>query len=345
MGHKINLVSFDESIEVEQDETILEIALEENISLPFGCASGNCGACKSKLILGEVEMRSYSTFALTDDEKSRGIILPCRAEPRSNCSVAIMNFDDALSHPLKHVQGEVVAVEKLTHDIAGIRVKLSESLQYTSGQFANVAFPGLPAREYSFATPSSSNEIEFHIRRMGDRGVSAFVFDEMNVGEPISVHGPLGFAFLRKEETGPIYAVAGGSGIAPIRAILAEAVQKEGANLRPVRLWFGVKTEDDVYLENELQNLQREWPNFKLDIVLSEPNKSTSRRTGLVTEAIQSDLLDMGTEALDGARVYIAGPPPMVESSRALFVDAGMDASRIHADAFYTQEDKASLNS
>ena len=105
MGYKINLVSFDESIEVEQDETILEIALEENISLPFGCASGNCGACKSKLILGEVEMRSYSTFALTDEEKSRGIILPCRAEPRSDCSLAIMNFDDALSHPLKHLQG------------------------------------------------------------------------------------------------------------------------------------------------------------------------------------------------------------------------------------------------
>ena len=344
MTHKIKLVSFDETIEVEQDETILEIALEENISFPFGCASGNCGACKSRLILGDVEMRSYSTFALTEDEKSRGIILPCRAEPRSDCSLAIMNFDDALSHPLKHLQGEVVAVEKLTHDIAGIRVRLSEKLEYTSGQFANIAFPGLPAREYSFAIPSGSNEIEFHIRRMGDRGVSAFVFDEINIGEPISVHGPLGFAFLRKEETGPIYAVAGGSGIAPIRAILAEAAQNEGAKLRPVRLWFGVKTEDDVYLEKELQNLQREWPNFKLDIVLSEPNKPTSRRTGLVTEAIQSDLLDMGTKALDGARVYIAGPPPMVESSRTLFVGAGMDASRIHADAFYTQEDKASLN-
>jgi len=345
MSHKINLVSFNENIEVAQDETILEIALEENISFPFGCASGNCGACKSRLILGEVEMRSYSSFALTEDEKSRGIILPCRAEPRSNCSIAIMNFDDALAHPLKQLQGEVIAVEKLTHDIAGIRIRLLEPLEYTAGQFANIAFPGLPAREYSFATPSGSDEIEFHIRRMGDRGVSAFVFDEMNVGEPISVHGPLGFAFLRKQETGPIYAVAGGSGIAPIRAILAEAAQNEGANSRPVYLWFGVKTEEDVYLEKELQNLQRVWPNFKLDIVLSEPNKPTSRRTGFVTEAIQSDLLEMGKSKLDGARVYIAGPPPMVESSSALFIDAGLDATRIHADAFFTEQDKASLNS
>ena len=344
MSHIVNLVTFDEKIEVGPDETILEIALEENISYPYGCASGNCGACKSRLILGNVEMRSHSSFALTDDERARGIILACRAEPRSDCTLAVMNYDDALSHPLKQLQGEVISVQKLTHDIAAIRLRLSEPLEYTAGQFASVAFPGFAARDYSFATPPMDNEIEFHIRRMGDQGVSAFVFDELEVGELVAVHGPKGFAFLREQETGPIFAVAGGSGLAPIRAILTAALNHSKTTQRPINLWFGARTESDIYLEEELKALQSACPSFKADIVLSEATDDSLRRTGLVTEAIRSDLEKLGTQALDGARAYLAGPPKMVEAAQEIFTAAGLDNSRIHADAFYTEEDKAALD-
>ena len=140
-------------IEVEADETILEIAVEENIPYPFGCRSGNCGACKSRLVLGEAHMREHSSMALTADEAARGLVLACRAEPRSDCTLAVVNYDDALAHPLKQLVGEVSAVEKLTHDIAAVQIALPEPMDYTAGQFAAVAFPGFPARDYSFASP------------------------------------------------------------------------------------------------------------------------------------------------------------------------------------------------
>ena len=91
---------------------------------------------------------------------------------------------------------------------------------------------------------------------MRDQGVSAFVFDELEVGEPVAVHGPMGFAFLREQETGPIFAVAGGSGLAPIRAILTAALNNSKTTQRPINLWFGARTESDVYLEEELNELQ-----------------------------------------------------------------------------------------
>ena len=75
MTHTITLLTFDEVIEVEADETILEIAVEENIPYPFGCRSGNCGACKSRLVLGEAHMREHSSMALTADEAARGLVL------------------------------------------------------------------------------------------------------------------------------------------------------------------------------------------------------------------------------------------------------------------------------
>jgi ferredoxin len=51
------------------------------VDYPFGCQSGNCGACKSHLVKGEVTMEGYSEFALRDEEKARGLILACRAVP------------------------------------------------------------------------------------------------------------------------------------------------------------------------------------------------------------------------------------------------------------------------
>ncbi|MGZ0187668.1 MAG: 2Fe-2S iron-sulfur cluster-binding protein [Alphaproteobacteria bacterium] len=340
MTYAVRLLTFDEEIEVAEDETILEIAMEENIPYPYGCASGNCGACKSRLVLGEVEMRTHSTFALTEEERERGLVLACRAEPRSDCTLAVLNYDDSLAHPLKRLGGEVCAVEKLTHDIVSIRIQLSEPMAYTAGQFASVAFPGLAARDYSFAAPPSEDgQVEFHIRRMGDGAVSAFIFDELAVGEPVAVHGPMGFAFLREKETGPIFAVAGGSGLAPIRAILQSALTAEDSDGRPVRLWFGARDEVDVYLEDELKAL----PGLEMSVVLSEPTGETKRRSGFVTTALEEDLKALGAQALDGARAYLAGPPVMVEAAIEIFRAAGLDQSRIHADAFYTEADKAAL--
>lgn len=344
MTHTITLLTFDEVIEVEEDETILEIAVEENIPYPYGCRSGNCGACKSRLVLGEAHMRDHSTMALTADEAARGLVLACRAEPRSDCTLAVVNYDDALAHPLKQLVGEVTSIEKLTHDIAAVRISLPEAMDYTAGQFAAVAFPGFPARDYSFASPPDDPaQLEFHIRRMGDDGVSAFVFDQLAAGEPVAVHGPMGYAFLREAETGPIFAIAGGSGLAPIRAILQSALAKPGLAERPVRLWFGARTEADVYLETELQALAEAHPAFRYEIILSEPATDSTRRHGFVTDAFKADLAALGGDALDGARAYLAGPPVMVEAGVEIFKDAGLEQARIHADAFYTEADKAAL--
>ena len=258
----------------------------------------------------------------------------------TDCSVAVLDYDDVLGHPLKRLAGQVTAVERLTHDIAAVRIKLAEPLAYTAGQFASVAFPGFAARDYSFATPPSKDGVvEFHIRKMGDGGVSAFIVDELAPGEPVAVEGPMGFAFLREKETGPIFAVGGGSGLAPIRAILQAAHAGESRAGRPVRLWFGARDERDVYLEEELKALAA----TDMAVVLSDPDGETERRTGFVHEALKADLAALGPDALDGARAYLAGPPPMVEAAELVFREAGLARDRIHADAFYTEEDKAAL--
>jgi ferredoxin len=88
MSFKVRITSADRTIDVPARTTILDAALDAGLSFPFGCQSGNCGACKSLLVTGEVTMKGYSEFALSDEEKARGLILACRAVPRAACEVA-----------------------------------------------------------------------------------------------------------------------------------------------------------------------------------------------------------------------------------------------------------------
>ena len=70
MSYKVKINNKD-IIEVDTGNTILEVALENNIDFPHGCRSGNCGACKSKIISGDVEMSPYSEFALEEEDKNK----------------------------------------------------------------------------------------------------------------------------------------------------------------------------------------------------------------------------------------------------------------------------------
>ena len=70
MSFKVHIASAARTINVPPGTTILDAALDAGVSYPFGCQSGNCGACKSHLVKGEVTMTGYSEFALSDEEKA-----------------------------------------------------------------------------------------------------------------------------------------------------------------------------------------------------------------------------------------------------------------------------------
>jgi NAD(P)H-flavin reductase len=97
-----------------------------------------------------------------------------------------------------------------------------------------------------------------------------------------------------------------------------------------------VRGERDLYLIERLESLSEAHHTLRLVPVLSEPEGSTRRRTGMVTDAVAEDRLD-----LDGAKAYIAGPPPMVEAAVELLAGLGMRRRDCHADAFHTEAEKA----
>ena len=340
MSFTVKVRQFDGDLAVEMGQTILEAALARDLPYPHGCQSGNCGSCKSELLAGEVEMSPYSEFALSEKEKADGLILACRAVPWSECEVSWLGEEDLIVHPNRQLQCEVSEIVQATHDIRIVRLKVLSGgpFDFSCGQYAAVTFAGQPPRDYSMANTPDDATLEFHIRRVAGGASSAYVAERLRVGEPVHVDGPYGTSYLRPNHRGPIVAVAGGSGLAPMKSIVETALK--GGTEQDMTLYFGVRAERDLYLEDHFRALERAHPNFRFAPVLSDPSGGTARRTGFVHTAVAADFGD-----LDGCKVYTAGPPPMVRAVQEVAVRAGARPEDIHADAFYTEAEKASLTS
>ena len=235
------------------------------------------------------------------------------------------------------VSGHVVEQRKVTHDITSLCVQLDEPMPYKAGQFANVGIEGLDGvvRSYSFAAPArDAGQVSCLGRRVPGGRFSSLVNDQDIVGRKVRVDGPSGEFWLRPSGA-PLLLVAGGSGLAPILAILQQALSA-GVS-RSVTLLFGARAARDLYAFEEIESIARQWRGaFRFVPVLSAAGDDTTwtGERGLVTEKIQA-LLEPGSHAL------LCGPPAMVDGAVAALREQGVRCDHIHFDRFTTQADVA----
>jgi len=92
--HRVHFQPVDIDIDVNEDETVLNAAFRQGVSLTHGCREGQCSACKSFLLDGDIEMEKYSTFALPENEREEGYVLLCRCHAYSDLEVELINYDE-----------------------------------------------------------------------------------------------------------------------------------------------------------------------------------------------------------------------------------------------------------
>jgi CDP-4-dehydro-6-deoxyglucose reductase/ferredoxin-NAD(P)+ reductase (naphthalene dioxygenase ferredoxin-specific) len=255
--------------------------------------------------------------------------------PWEDGEVAWLEEDDLVVHPRRLLECRVVGLDDATHDIKRIRLAIASGgpFDFSAGQFASVTFEGCPPRDYSMANVPGDAVLEFHVRQTSGGATSLHVATKLKVGDPVRVEGPFGPSYLREGHRGPIIAVAGGSGMAPIKSVVERALQKALPN--HIYFYFGVRTERDLYLHDHFTALAKKHDNLHFIPVLSEGD-GTNVRHGLVHEAVAADF-----DEFDGCKAYLAGPPVMVEAATKLFEQRGMRRVDIHADAFYTAAEMA----
>jgi CDP-4-dehydro-6-deoxyglucose reductase/ferredoxin-NAD(P)+ reductase (naphthalene dioxygenase ferredoxin-specific) len=319
-------------VAAEPGDTILDALIMAGVPFPYSCQAGNCGTCKCELVDGDVFELEHSEHALAAEERARNIILACRTQAWGDTRIRRIETEELVIHPSRVMRCRVAALDDLTHDIKGVRLVIESGGPFTfsAGQYAQVEFgPGL-SKHYSMANTPAEPELEFQIRRLPGGRTSSHVAGQLKVGDGVKVSGPLGSSYLRDQHAGPVLLVAGGSGFAPMQSILGTLLGRGYPG--PVTLYFGVRSERDLYREPLLKDLAASHPNFRYHVVLSEQIGDRGRRYGLVHEALAQDLA-----APDGAKAYLAGPPVMVEAATAVLEARGLARRDIHADAFYNQ--------
>ena len=317
----------DRTLNVKAGANLLEVLLEHAVPVSYSCMSGRCGTCRCKVLKGKV-LESGGHESKTPIVDSDQFVLACQTVLTEDCTIEIPEPDEVVVHPARIAKAKVTEISDLTHDVKQLRLQLQKPLSYSPGQYVQLQFgPGM-ARPYSMAGLGIDGELEFHIRIVADGRLTQYIAQHLQIGASVRMTGPLGTAYLRRKHTGPMICIAGSTGLAPVLAIVRGALADGMRN--PIHLYFGVRTDRDLYGEHWLQELAAVHPNLKIHVVITSGKESPGRRTGLVTDAVAADWKD-----LRSARSYVCGPPPMVEAATLLLKQRGLLREHIYADAFY----------
>jgi propane monooxygenase reductase subunit len=333
--HNVRLEPVGIDFEVDEDETVLDGAFRQGLMLMHGCKEGQCAACKSFLLEGEVELDKYSTFALPDFEEAEGWTLLCRAHAYSDLEVELINYDEEILRSgvtLRTVRTRVEAIEPLTRDIRRLVVRVEEGeMPFHSGQYVDIRIPGTDEhRSFSMANlPSDDGRLEFMIKLYPGGRFSGLLDDGLQVGDELEMKGPYGVFTLRDTQR-PLVFIGGGAGMAPILSLL-RAMAELGIT-RPAVYYYGAREEHDLFHLEELQALAAALPDFRFVPALSHAD--WDGETGLIT-----DVVDRSEPDLAEVDAYLCGPPPMVDAATELLMRRGAPEAHIHFDKFTTTAD------
>jgi NAD(P)H-flavin reductase/ferredoxin len=328
----VRLEPIGEEIEVQAGETVLDASFRQGYNLAYGCREGQCSACKCFLLEGDVDLKPYSSFALSDTERENGYSLMCRAMPETDVTVELLHYDTEsyrLAHAIRDGSAVVESVDALTHDITRLALKVltPDDFDFTPGQYIDLHVPGDGDARRSFSLANlpdpSEPRLELFVKRYeGGRMSGLIEAGKIAVGDTLTFTGPYG-AMKARPGDGPVLMVAGGSGMAPILSLLRQLARD--STTRPIRFFYGAHTTEDLFHTEEIAALSEGLADFTyLPLIDQRPH-----------EALDAFLTQNADYA--HADVYMCGSPPMLEAAEDVLISTHkFDEARIFQDKFTT---------
>ncbi|MGV9307137.1 globin domain-containing protein [Nonomuraea sp. NPDC003727] len=221
---------------------------------------------------------------------------------------------------------EVIDHERRTEDIAVVTLRPTQRLPYVAGQYVSVQTARWPRvwRTFSIANaPREDNTIRLHVRGVSGGWVSTTLVRHTRVGDTIMLGPPIGTMIPHESGARDVLCVAGGTGLAPIKAIIDHIIT---SGRRPnIHLLYGARTAAELYDLPDLVRMESAFPWLRVLPVVSGQSSYDGMR-GRLPEVMQR------FHSWAEHEVYVCGPPAMVhETVRRLQTD-GVPPARIHRD-------------
>lgn len=224
--------------------------------------------------------------------------------------------------------GEIVGIDRASFDLAVLRVRTDEVVPYRAGQSMALQATALRPRiwrPYTPATMPGSREFDLHVRAIPGGTVSTALVRAARPGEPVRFGAPYGRMVLDPAAVRPLLMIAGGTGLAPMLAMLQEVAAAGG---RPTHLFHGARTARGLYAGGRLERLAADHRSWLTVVTATSEDEFTPGPHGRIGE-----LAATGGEWA-GHDVYVCGSPEMVEGTVKALVAHGVAEDRIVFEEF-----------
>lgn len=325
------------TLRTDDRQTLLDAMLREKVAINHLCLVGECGSCRCRLVSGRVKLKRDISAVIDQADLARGHLLACQSLALSDVEIAVPGLGGEAPADEPAVAATISGMRRLADNVIELTLSPERPITYRAGQFARLTFPEISdlagiTRCYSFADAPGEEDhlLRFHVRHVPGGRFTDWLFAADRSGVRLAIAGTSGdFGYHASDR--PIVCIAGGTGLAPIRAILRNLA---GAGRTPdVTLMLAARSQRDLYGIDDIGALASQWKGqFALLPVLSEEPASSEwqGRRGFCTEYL-AELGDLSAQDF-----YLCGPPAMIDAVTEQLRDVVPD-TQIHIDRFLDQ--------
>lgn len=234
---------------------------------------------------------------------------------------------------LQTFRASVSRVTDLTHDVREVEVTLLDppEISFKPGQFisfevARKGFPLPAVRPYSIASPPRERHRLTLVFNLVPGGPGSTYLFSLREGDRTTFKGPAGSFYLKDEATRDLLFVATATGIAPIRSMIM--AQLERGTPQAVTLFWGLRSQRDLYYQEEFAALAQQFPQFSFITTLSRPEEGWAGLSGRVTSLVRERV-----SSVKNLAVYLCGNSGMIQEVTALIQARGL--CPIHKEKYY----------
>ena len=313
-----------QAIALNEQETVLDALLRQNIDLAYSCKSGNCHTCMLQADEGDV---TDSQPDMRASWKALGYFLPCICRPNDELTLSVIEQNELF------IPARVHAIEHVSERICRVTLDPATPFDYHAGQFINLRRNDGLKRSYSLASlPTQDSMLEIHVQQMESGVMSQWIHHDLSVGDTLDICGPFGHCYYQKvTEPTPILLIGTGSGLAPLMGIVRDALDNNHQG--DIYLYHGSRTKNGLYGQNVMTDLARQFDNFHYCGAVSGTEMEGDDRIHA------DDLALKNHKSLQGWQVYLCGHPAMVAKMKKRAYLAGAEIKHIYADPFITKQE------
>ncbi len=306
------------------DQSIVDAGQQAGFGFPIACRNGVCERCIGQLSHGQVRQKNRTIHA---GDASSSQVLYCVALPLSDCEIDVPEVTAPGELPVHQIHCQIQQIDALNHDVSRVWLRLpaGKKIQWHAGQYLMLNLHG-ESYPFSIANHCDGRDIELHVRHGDDNSTAQDIMASLQADSTVSTTLPAGLRFIDSAPDQPVWFICGSTGFAPVKAMIERLIALNFT--QPVRLFWGARTDADLYLPHLPAQWQGALADFDFVTSLSDI-RHPDHAEGLVHEAALEALSEP-----DLPLFFLGGSPPMGWAVFDALVAEGVPAGNIHCDVF-----------